>query len=230
MDTREALAMRMAAQVLAGDRPADVERAAFRSAGIQAQDLTASRLGLWARTAGLDQAAVIRACDTERTVVRSWLMRGTLHLVPSADLRWMVGLFGPRTISRYRRRRLDLGLDDEVCARALDLIPEILDRPLPRAELVTALTRRRLRIDPTGQAPAHLLMFAACSGLICRGPDHGDEPTYVLLDDWVGPGHPGLEGAGVVELARRYLPRSPPRRPATSAGGRGCRCGRRPTR
>jgi Winged helix DNA-binding domain len=206
MDTKEALAIRMAAQGLSRDR-ADVVRAARRSSGLQAQDLTASRLGLWARTEGIDQAAVARACDTERSVARSWLMRGTLHLVPSEDLRWMVGLFGPRTIKRYRRRRLELGLDDEVCRRAAEVIPEILEqRSLTRAELVKALAERMVAIDPSGQAPAHLLIYAACSGLVCRGPDRGDEPTYVRLDDWVGTGDPGPVGdAAVIELARRYF-------------------------
>ena len=66
-----------------------------------------------------------------------------------------------------------------------------------------------VRLDPKSQAPAHLLLYAANSGLVCRGPDlAGDEPSYVPMADWLGEHagnqHPDREDA-LAELARRYL-------------------------
>jgi hypothetical protein len=137
-------------------------------------------------------------------------MRGTLHLVAAEDAGWMVALLGPALAAGGRRRRLQLGLDDELCARALPAIREVLAEagPLSRAELMRALATKGVAVDPDGQAPAHLVGFAALNGLICRGPDlEGDEPGYVLLDDWVGARtRPALgPDEALAELARRHL-------------------------
>jgi hypothetical protein len=202
----DALALRMRAQGLAGSPAGDVAGAVRRAAGLQAQDTVAARLAVRARSGGLDEAAVVRAGNTDRTVVRSWLMRGTLHMVPSEDLRWLTALLGPSVLSGGRRRRDQLGLTDAVCARAMAELPEVLAAgPLSRADLVARLIERGVAIDPAGQAPAHLVVYAAASGLICRGPDLDGEPAYALVDDWLGavPAKQPAEPMG--ELARRYL-------------------------
>ncbi|HEX6818670.1 MAG TPA: winged helix DNA-binding domain-containing protein, partial [Ktedonobacterales bacterium] len=120
----------------------------------------------------------------------------------------LVALLGPGFVAGDRRRRLQLGLDDELCARALPAIQAILSRtgPQTRAELVRALDAAGVRIDAQGQAPAHLVFYAAMHGLICRGPDReDDEPTYVLLEEWVG-ARPALDrDTALAELARRYF-------------------------
>jgi hypothetical protein len=183
----------------------DVVAAARGSAGLQAQDLAASRLAVRARTSGLTAADVTAATD-RGDLVRTWLMRSTLHAVPAADVGWLVRLLGPAIARRDRRRRESLGLDDALCERALAVLPGVLgDGPLTRADLVAALAREGVEVNPKGQAPAHLVAFAAASGLVCRGPDAGSEPTYVLLEAWVrdtdGPEGP----AAVAELARRHV-------------------------
>ena len=79
-------------------------------------------------------------------------------------------------------------------------------RPLIRAELMEAIGERGVRIDLSSQAPAHLLRHAAFTGLICRGPEAaGDEPTYVLLDEWVPPAPPLERDEALALFARRYL-------------------------
>jgi hypothetical protein len=129
-------------------------------------------------------------------------------MVATRDVRWMVSLLGPVFAARDRRRREQLGLDDATCERALTALAAILagSPPLPRAELVTRLAAEGIRIDPTTQQPPHLLAYAANRGLICRGPDGpGDEPAYVLLDEWA-PDAPSLShDEALAELARRYL-------------------------
>jgi len=199
-------AARLRAQGLGEARARDAHGAVRTALAIQAQDTRASRLGVRARSRGLVVDDVIRACDEERSVVRTWAMRGTLHMLAAEDVRWIVGLLGPGVVRRYEARRAGLGLTPVVCERVLAAIPAVLDGgPLSRPELIDALNARGLGIDPSGQAPAHAVLLASASGLTCRGPDRSaDEPTYVLLDDWVEPEPPRDRDAALAELARRF--------------------------
>jgi hypothetical protein len=186
---------------------ATVGEVAAHLGGLQAQAAPPARLAVRPRTAGLTAAAVDQAC-ADRAVTRTWAMRGTLHLIATADLRWMTDLFGPAFVKKDRRRRLQLGLTDDLCQRALTALAAILagSAPLTRAELIERLAAEGIAIDPRTQQPPHLLGYAAGSGLICRGPDRtGEEPTYVLLDEWA-PDAPALDrDLALAELARRYL-------------------------
>jgi len=198
---------RLRAQGLGAERARDVHGAVRAALAIQAQDTRSSRLGVRARSEGLVVEDVVRACSQERSVVRTWAMRGTLHMVCAEDARWLVSLLGPVIARKYERRRAGLGLDPDLCERILAAIPAVLaDRgPLVRAELTEALVARGMAIDTSGQAPAHVVMLAALRGVVCRGPDRPDEePTYVLLDDWVGPGAPPDRDVALAEIARRF--------------------------
>jgi Winged helix DNA-binding domain len=221
---------RMRAQLLSGRRPRSVAEVAGALGGLQAQDTPASRLAVRPRSAGLDAEAVRRACDQDRSVVRTWVMRGTLHMVAAEDAGWLVGLLGPTFLDAGRRRRLQLGLDDRLLGRAMEALPAVLaGGPLSRAELVRALAAKGVKVDPAGQAPAHLVGSAALSGLVCRGPDlDGDEASYVLLEDWTGRRGRArtLDGEGALaELARRYLAGHGPAAPEDLAAWSGLAIG-----
>jgi hypothetical protein len=207
LSDHEVRLVRIRSQRLTGDRPGDVRSAVRGVFAIQSQETRAARLAVRPRSVGLDVSAVVRACGEERSVVRTWAMRGTLQMLASDDVRWVVDLLRPPA-DAASKRRLELGLDERTVARTLPLIEEILAArgPLTRAELVDALIGAGLRIDGRSQAPAHLVSYAARQGLVCRGPDReDDEPTYVLLDDWV-PDQPALDReAALAELARRFL-------------------------
>jgi Winged helix DNA-binding domain len=221
--------LRLRSQRLTGDRPGDVHEVVRVMGGIQAQDTAASRLAVRPRGAGLDARAVRHACNRERSLVRTWAMRGTLHMVAAEDVGWLVALLGPAFAAANRRRRLQLGLDDDRSARGLRAIGKVLaDGPLPRGELVSRLAGEGVVVDPRSQAPAHLVAYAAMRGLVCRGPDlDDDEPTYVLLDDWLGGGPPALEPeAALAELTRRYLGAHGPATPADLAAWAGIAAGR----
>jgi hypothetical protein len=176
--------------------------------GIQAQDALAATLAVRVRSTGLVAADVERARVQERTVVRTWGQRGTLHLLAREDLGWLLPLLGPVFIAAGRRRRAELGLDDDTCARGIRIIRNVLasQGPLTRAELVEQLAAHGLPLE--GQARPYLLQRAALEGIICLGPDRGIEPTYVLLSDWVDQEHKGhslSQEAAYTELALRYL-------------------------
>ena len=170
-----------------------------------------------ARSSDAVLADVIAATEAPPTVVRSWLMRGTLHMVPADDLRWLVSLFGPVIEARFRRRHAELGLTPDLLHRIADAVPTVLaGTALTRAELTRALIDVGVPAPTSGQGPAHLTLWASVRGLICRGPEIGAEPTYVLLDEWLA-GTPEPTAVAplderdadpdraVVDLARRYF-------------------------
>lgn len=163
-------------------------------------------LGLRVRGVGLRQRGVVRAIDKDRALVRTWLMRGTLHLVAAEDLRWMLSLLGPLFARGNRARHRQLGLDDDLKARGVRAIREILAQagPLSRGEIVASLQRFGIHLDPKTQGPIHLIAHAAMQGVCCLGPEREKgESTYVLLDDWI-PADRSRHG-GVGEFASRYF-------------------------
>ncbi|MCU1659687.1 MAG: hypothetical protein JWO57_4343 [Pseudonocardiales bacterium] len=190
------------------DRPAGgVVEAARLTTAIQAQDPGASRLGIRSRSASVTESDVRRAIDVDRTVVRTWLMRATIHLVATEDVRWLSAALGPAIARKFRKRWLDLGLSDELLARAVAELPGILaSGPRTRTQIVTALAERGVVVDPSDQAPTHLLLHATTIGLVCRGLDRGRDATFALLDAWVPDAPSGPRGDdALAELARRFF-------------------------
>lgn len=189
-------------------RPATTVSAAARlTTAIQAQDPFQSRLGLRSRGTGFTEADVLTAI-ADRRVVRTWLMRATIHLVDAGDTRWLTGILGPTFAPRYRKRWLDIGLTPSVLARTAAALPRVLaDGPLTKTEIVERLRDRDVTFpmdDP--QAPVHVLLHATGLGLLCRGKDRGRETTYSLLDDWLPAASNDPDGDdALAELARRYF-------------------------
>ncbi len=192
------------------DMTADVARF---TGGLQAQDLFAATLGVRVRAAGSALGDVEASRLDRRSVVWTWLMRGTLHLVPAADLDWLLAVFGPPLIAATARRRREIGLTAEVYTQGLALV---LDRlaasgPATREELGAALEAAGL---PHGYTIERYLFFcAALEGRICFGPDRGSapgvHPTFALLPDWLGRPLARLDEDQLAEarvrLVRRYL-------------------------
>ena len=176
-----------------------------RVVAVQAQDPSAATLSIWARSNGLTATEVERALSEEHTIVRTWLMRGTLHMAAARDLGWLLPLLGPRFIRKTRRRYEDLGLDEPARRTSLSAIHEILSGrgPMTRSELVEHLAERGFPTE--GQAGYHLMHHAGLRGLLCYGPEKGGEETFVLREEWaeIGPALPREEAH--IELARRYL-------------------------
>ncbi|MEJ2679658.1 MAG: winged helix DNA-binding domain-containing protein [Gemmatimonadota bacterium] len=198
--------LRMRAQWLDG-RPHDGGVAAIAGAvvGIQAQATAAADYSLRARGTGLTVADVKRAVVDDRSVVRTWCMRGTLHLVAAEDLQWLLPVLAPTAIHRSRRRMQQLGLDAGAAERGIRRLAEVLadGAPRTRADLAAALAHDDIPLE--GQALPHLVRYAALRGVICNGPLRGGKDTYVPCDAWLGsaPGDPPEDG--LARLAGRYL-------------------------
>jgi hypothetical protein len=200
-----AAAQRLTRDTGKGRRPATILR---QVVGLQAQVLSAAALGMRARSTGLRAADVNHALNEERSIVRSWLMRGTLHVVASDDLRWLGQLLGPVFVRANATRYAQLGLDDDLRSRGIAAIRKILtdSGPMTRYELVDQLRGSGIGLNPKTQAPIHLIGLAALQGVLCVGPERDDgESTYVLLDDWVPRVRTPSHETALAELARRYF-------------------------
>ena len=172
-------------------------------AAVQAQDTFAESLAVRVRIEGVTASDVEETRAEERSVVRTWAMRGTLHLLPSEDVRWILRLIGPTMVRKFRRRREELGLTPEVYGRAVEVMREALGE-------YGALTRRQIAgqwaehgLPSEGQGVPHLLCRASLEGVICFGPTVGGQATHVLPDSWLGDGSDVADPGA--ELARRYV-------------------------
>lgn len=204
----QVLGLRLRAQRLMGRQQAtvtDIAPLVKDLCAIQAQDAQAAALALHVRSVGLLAEDVEQARIGERTIIRTWGFRNTLHLLTTEDLGWLLPLLGPVFIAGSQRRRVELGLDEDTYTKGISIIRTMLASkgPLTRAELVEQLASHSLFIE--GQARPYLLNRAALEGVICLGPNRGTEPTYVLLNDWVKLQAPLSQEAALTELMHRYL-------------------------
>jgi Winged helix DNA-binding domain len=196
--------LRLVAQRLAGPPLPTPGAVVRRLTCVQAQELPGALTSVALRTADRSRAAVEAALDAG-DVVRSWPMRGTLHLVAAEDLHWLLELLGPRVLAGAAQRRaaLDLTGDDIERARAVVTATLAGGRRCGRRELLAAVADGG--VATTGQRGYHLLWYLAQTGTLCLGPTRDGEQLFVLLDEWVpGPRRLGREEA-LAELALRFF-------------------------
>ena len=172
---------------------------------MQGQDPRGARLAVRARTEGLSAADVDRALSEERSLLITWLNRGTLHLVRSVDYPWLQALTTPPLQSGNARRLAQEGVTAAEAERGVRTVERALaaDGPLTRVQLRERLASAA--VPTAGQALVHLLMLACLRGIAVRGPVVGREHAYVLVRDWLGPLKEVDRETALTELARRYL-------------------------
>ena len=152
-------------------------------------------------------------------MARIWCMRGTLHLVPAEDARWLVALLGPVGLARGRRRREQMGVVPEATAAVR---AALADGPRTRHEIAAHVRAAGHRLTDDPQAPIHLVMTAALAGHVIEAAWRGREPTYALTDDWLGAAGPLPDrDAALAELARRHARAHPPAGPEDLAAWSG---------
>ncbi len=184
------------------DRPADV---VGRLGAMQAQDYSQS---LWAIGARLRSGTVagVEHAIAERRILRSWLIRGTIHFALPEDVRWLLALCAPRLAAADARRHAQLGLTEAQIDRCAELASDALagDRRLTRPEAMRLFDEAG--IETTGQRGYHILVRLARNALICLGPMQGKQQTIVLLDDWAprGASRDLPREAALSELASRF--------------------------
>lgn len=188
---RQVIARRLARSHLLEPAPSLVE--AVRVPLLQAQVLSAAAIGACIRTRDATAADVERALYGERSLVKTWSLRGTLHLVPAGELQlWAAAVRGGPRVH-----------DTHPILDALD------GRALTRKELAEEVGDERLR-SPWGEGLGGL----ASDGTICFGEPSGATTTFVRVDQWLGP-QPEIDpDEARREVLRRYLRTYGPAKPA----------------
>jgi hypothetical protein len=202
---RERDERRLEAQLLIGAPAGGVGQVVDRLLAVQAQDLRAARLAIRARTNGLSAADVDHELE-QRTLVLTWLNRGTLHLVRAQDYWWLHRLTTAQQSTGNARRLKQEGVSPGQADRGVAAITTALAGEGP-------MTVRQLRdvvaaadVPVAGQGLVHILALSAMRGLTVRGPVVGSDQCFVLVRDWLGvPPRKSDRDSDLYELARRFL-------------------------
>jgi hypothetical protein len=199
------VAVRAAAQLLSGAPATTAEDAVRRVLAVQGQDPRGFRLAVRARTTGVTAGDVDAALTETRSLVVSWLNRGTLHLVAAEDFWWLHDLTTPQLVTESVRRLRQEGVSPELAERGVATVAAaVASAPRTREELRAALDAAGV---PThGQALVHVLFAATLRHRLIRGPVRDGEHCMVLAEDWLGPAPEPIDrDAALARLAHRYL-------------------------
>lgn len=141
---RAPIAERLTAQGLAGEPLRSPEAVAERLLAVQGQDPRGARLAIRARSEGVTAADVDWALTEERSLLITWLNRGTLHLVRSEDYPWLQALTTPPLMTSNARRLRQEGISPDVGERAVKTIERALADEHRSTGFINAETARRV--------------------------------------------------------------------------------------
>ena len=209
---RQVIARRLARSHLLEPAPRTRVVDVVRDVGlIQAQVLSAAEIGLCLRVHGITVADVRHELYQRRSLVKTWSLRGTLHLVPADELGfWAAAARGPKPFWEAREWLVKHDLTPRRTRALFDAIADALDgRCLTRAELAHAAGEERLR-----SGWGELLGPLALQGRLCYGEPRGANVTFVRADQWIG-GRAEVDPADARrEVLQRYLRAYGPAKPA----------------
>jgi hypothetical protein len=186
------IAERFSAQLLTGEPAGSAVDVVRRLLAVQGQDPRGARLAIRARSAGLTAADVDSALTSDRSLLITWLNRGTLHLVSSEDYWWLHALTTPPLFTAAARRLAQEGLSGADADKAVTIIETALaaDGPLTREQLGD-----RIAAALGGTAPSPVLdyVWGAPAEPVFRSlgrqgldEDEGDT-AYVQIGALAGP-------------------------------------------
>ena len=175
--------------------------------GAQAQLMSAAELQIGVRS-DCSVQDVRAALWKHKSLAKTWLMRGTLHLIPAADLPLYTAAMSPRWVHINRSWLKAIKLGEPEFLKLVAEIGEVLDgTPLTREEIVktvgkghSAHVHEVLRSGWGG-----MLKPAARTGLLCFGPSRGTSVTFVRPEKWLGSWRNIDPEQALLEVARRYL-------------------------
>jgi len=196
--------LRLRAQSIAPPHAATPAGVVARLGAVQAQDHPGALWSIALRTPSATRADVERAI-AERTIVRTWPMRGTLHFVPAADARWMLELLTPRIVRGSAGRHRWLELDDDAFARSRAILERALERHgiLTRAALYAELERGG--VSPAGQRGIAIAQRLCMDRHLVFGPHDERQPTFALFDEWIRHSTPLDRDDALRTIAERYF-------------------------
>ena len=171
---------------------------------VQAQDYTGALWAVGLRTKNASEKDIQKAI-ADKTIIRTWPMRRTLHFVAAADVRWMLELLTPRVIAASALRARYFDLDDRVFERSKAAFQRALEggKQLRRDAMYKLL--ERARIATGGGRGLHILARLALEGVICFGAREGKQPTFALLNECAPTAKKMARDESLAEITRRYF-------------------------
>ena len=177
---------------------------ARRMLAVQGQDWRSARWALGMRTPGTTVAHVHEAFD-RGLVVRSWPMRGTIHVVAAEDIGWLQEATNHRVLAGAPKRRAFLGMSDAALDRLVETSLAALagGAALDRDELSAAWTEAGIEWQSSWRY--HVIWWICQNGLAVFGPTSaGGEPLLVRADEWIRAPRARTGDDALAELATRY--------------------------
>jgi hypothetical protein len=171
---------------------------------VQAQDYLGSLWAIGLRLPGSREADIERALS-DKSIVRTWPMRGTLHIVAAADVRWMLALLTPAIVARGARRLAELDIGEADLRRSRKALVRALQGGRQRTRKNVYEVLEAAKVSTAGQRGIHVLWRLAQEGLVCFGARDGKQPTFVLLDEWVPPAPALQPDEALAAIAERYF-------------------------
>jgi uncharacterized protein YcaQ len=203
-------AFRLTRHHLNDQKKADITTVCQNVCGIQAQVMAAAEMQLWARSHGLARKEIHSALWESRTLIKTSLMRQTLHLIPTADFSIYINALKRSRVEALRRIMSKYGSITQQETGALnDLIMELLrEGPMTQPELteqVLSKVGKKIRAYMELAWGIQLFRPALVEGLICYGPERGKKATFVRVDHWLPKQNAVDEQEAKQILLRRYL-------------------------
>jgi hypothetical protein len=185
----QVLAFRLERQFLTEHAPkGSLLSVASALCGLHAQVASSPELALRARVDGLAHGDVERALEDERSLVKTWTIRDTLHLVPAEDLPLYVGVLRPHPDGPGDGWMRQRGITREQYHAIIENVPRALTgRPQTRESLADRLVElagadvREAALTTWGG----VLKVSAHLGDLCFGPNRGRNVTFVRPDRWL---------------------------------------------
>ncbi|MEL6526559.1 MAG: crosslink repair DNA glycosylase YcaQ family protein, partial [Chloroflexota bacterium] len=149
---------------------------------IQGQDPVGAKWSLGLRLPHNTEAHIEQAID-KQSIVRTWLMRGTLFMIAARDLRWLLALVAPRVIQQSQRRYKQLELDETTLAQANEILARAVEdhHRIGRRDLYAILEQHGISTD--GQRGFYIVRHASLRGHIVHGHVEGNDPVFTYFDD-----------------------------------------------
>lgn len=205
-----------------------VVEAVRRTGGIQAQVMSAAELAACTRVEGLSPHDVKSALFQNHTLVRTWAMRGTLHLLVASDLPLYVAARDWQYTARWSNYFAEFGMTTSAQQEAfLSAIPHVLEQgPLTRQQLADAVAKHtrlaRVRDFILSSSWGAPLKPSAYRGDLCFGPGQGQNATFMNPRVWIEKWQSIEPELALREIARRYLQAYGPATPDDFAFWWGC--------
>jgi len=181
-----------------------------RTGGIQAQVMSAAELALFTRVEGLSPQDVRSALWNERTLIKTWAMRGTLHLLSASELPLYVAARDWQAAPAWSNYFAASGLTPAQQEAFFSAVPRILEQgPMTRQQLAEAVAShtgidqlRNLIVSANWGSP---LKPFAYRGELCFGPSQGQNITFVNPKTWIGSWQSFEPEQALKHIARLYL-------------------------